>query len=150
MGPKSGHSISERKILKEESSKIEFNGSCNLSRRGLHQLRSSNGMWQVGPIHRRYLSQEPETFLSDSRSSHNSFPPSSRARKRTDSSVQTINLGGSSSIIFLVLALLCVLGFILFTQKALVGAISLRNLESNEFKGAVAAAEPSVKCFGEE
>jgi len=42
------------------------------------------------------------------------------------------------------------LGFILFTQKALVGAISLRNLESNEFKGAVAAAEPSVKCFGEE
>jgi len=145
MDPKSGHSISERKILKEESSKTRFNGSRNPS----GSSPRGRGL-QVAPIHRRYLPQEPETFLSDSRSSHNIFPPSSRTRKRTDTSIQTINLGGSSSIIFLVLALLCVLGFILFTQKALVGAISVRNSESNQVKRAVVTATQSIEYFGEE
>jgi len=137
--------------LKEESSKTNLNGSRNLSRKeSPDESGSPNGTWQVAPIHRRYLPQEPETFLSDARSSHNIFPPSSRTRKRTDTSIQTINLGGSSSIIFLVLALLCVLGFILFTQKALVGAISMRNSESNQVKRVVATATTAIEYFGEE
>jgi hypothetical protein len=61
-----------------------------------------------------------------------------------------IHLGGSSSILFLVLTFLCVLGFILFTQKALVGARNMRDSESNEVKRVVASATPAVEYFGDE
>jgi len=46
--------------------------------------------------------------------------------------------------------LICVLGFILFTQKALVGAISMRNWESNEVKRVVTNATLGLEYFGEE
>jgi len=42
------------------------------------------------------------------------------------------------------------LGFILFTQKALVGARNMRDSESNEVKRVVATATPAVEYFGEE
>jgi len=100
-------------------------------------------------LNKKYLPQDSEDYLFASRTNCNIFPPSSRTRKRNEASIQTLHLGGSSSIIFLVLALLCVLGFILFTQKANAGAINMRDSESNELKRVVAAAKPGVKCFGE-
>jgi len=42
------------------------------------------------------------------------------------------------------------LGFILFTQKALVGAISMRNWESNEVQRVVPIAIVALEYFGEE
>ncbi|MQY53157.1 MAG: hypothetical protein GH154_01980 [Firmicutes bacterium] len=101
-------------------------------------------------LNRRYLPQDLEGYLSGPRTHHNIFPPSSRTRKRLETASQTLHLGGSSSILFLVLTLLCVLGFILFTQKALVGAINMRDSESNEVKRVVATATPAVEYFGEE
>ncbi len=101
-------------------------------------------------LNRRYLPQDLEDYFSHPRAHRNISPPSSRTRKIRETSTQTIHLGGSSSIIFLVLTLLCVLGFILFTQKALVGAINMRDSESNEVKRVVATATPALEYFGEE
>ena len=123
MDPNSGHSI-RGKFLKEGNPKPQLN--------------------------RNYLPQDLEGYLSGPRAHCSIFPPYSRTRKRRESSIQTIHLGGSSSIIFLVLTLLCVLGFILFTQKALVGAKNMRDSESNEVKRVVANARPVVEYFGEE
>jgi len=124
--PNSGHSIRERNILREGNPKTRLN--------------------------RRYLPQDPEDYLFTPRAHRNIFPPSSRTRKRRETTSQMIHLGGSgsSSIIFLVLTFLCVLGFILFTQKALVGAINMRDSESNEVKRVVASSRPAVEYFGEE
>ena len=124
MDPNSGHYIRERNILKERSPKPQLN--------------------------RRYLPQDLEGYLSGPRTYRNIFPPSSRTRKKLETASQTIHLGGSSSIIFLVLTLLCVLGFILFTQKALVGAINMRDSESNEVKRVVASETSALEYFGEE
>ncbi len=123
MDPNSGRYIREKNILKEGNPKPQLN--------------------------RNYLPQDLEGCLSNSRTHRNIYPPSSRTRKRRESSIQTIHLGGSSSILFLVLTFLCVLGFILFTQKALVGAINMRDLESNEVERVVATARPAVEYFGE-
>lgn len=124
MDPNSGRYIREKNILKEGNPKPQWN--------------------------RRYLPQDLEEYLSNSRAHHNIFPPSSRTRKRLEPASQTIHLGGSSSILFLVLTFLCVLGFILFTQKALVGAINMKDSERNEVKRVVANATPAVEYFGEE
>ncbi len=124
MDPNSGHYIREKNILKEENPKPQWN--------------------------RRYLPQDLEECFSNSLAHRNIFPPLSRTRKRRESSIQTIHLGGSSSIVFLVLTLLCVLGFILFTQKALVGAINMRDLESNGVNRVIATAPPALEYFGEE
>jgi hypothetical protein len=101
-------------------------------------------------LNRRYLPQDLKGCFSNHRVHTNIFPPSSRTRKIRETSIQTIHLGGSSSILFLVLTLLCVLGFILFTQKALVGAINLRDSESSEINRVGASATPAIECFGEE
>ena len=101
-------------------------------------------------LNRRYLPQALEGYLSDPRAHSNIFPPSSRTRKIRETSTQTIHLGGSSSIIFLVIALLCFLGLIFFAQKANAGAINMRNSESNEVKTVVANATSALEYFGEE
>ncbi|MEE9316591.1 MAG: hypothetical protein V3U97_05720 [bacterium] len=106
---------------------------------------SSKTQWN-----RRYLPQDLEEYLSNSRAHHNIFPPYNRTRKRLEPASQTIHLGGSSSIIFLVLALLCFLGLIFFTQKVTAGTISMMDPESNEVERVVASATPAVECFGEE
>ncbi len=124
MDPNSGRYIREKNILKEGNPKPQLN--------------------------RNYLSQDREEYLSNSRAHSNIFPPSSRMRKRRETSTQTIHLGGSSSILFLVLTFLCVLGFILFTQKALVGAINTKDSEINEVQRVVASATSAVEYFGEE
>jgi len=99
---------------------------------------------------RRYLPQDLEGYLSGPQAHHNIYPPYNRTRKRRETTSQILHLGGSSSILFLVLTFLCVLGFILFTQKALVGAINMRDLESNKVERVVASARPSLEYFGEE
>ena len=76
-------------------------------------------------LNRRYLPQDLEDYFSEPRAHRNIFPPSSRTRKIREASTQTIHLGGSSSIIFLVIALLCFLGLIFFTQKANAGVITI-------------------------
>jgi len=121
--------------LKEASPKTQLGGSRNL---------------QVAQGDRRYLPQALEGYLSDPRAHSNIFPPSSRTRKRLEPASQTIHIGGSSSIIFLVLALLCFLGLIFFTQKVTAGTISMMDPESNEVKRVVASATPAVEYFGEE
>ncbi len=121
--PNSGHYIREKNILKEGSPRPQLN--------------------------RRYLPQDLERYFSNSRIHSNIFPPFNRTRKIKETLTQTIYLGGSSSILFLVLTLICVLGFILFTQKALVGAISMSDSESNQIKRVVANATPALEYFGE-
>jgi hypothetical protein len=121
--------------LKEGNPKPQLNGSRNL---------------QVAQGDRRYLPQDLEGYLSGPRAHHNIFPPYNRTRKRKETTSQILHLGGSSSILFLVLTFLCVLGFILFTQKALVGAINMRDSESNGVERVVATATPAVEYFGEE
>ena len=101
-------------------------------------------------LNRRYLPQDLEDYFSDPRIHSNIFSPFNRTRKIRETLTQTIHLGGSSSILFLVLTLICVLGFILFTQKALVGAISMRNWESNEVKRVVTNAKSALEYFGDE
>jgi len=81
---------------------------------------SSKTQWN-----RRYLPQDLEGYLSGPRAHRSIFPPSSRTRKRLETSSQMIHLGGSSSIFFLVIALLCFLGLIFFAQKANAGAITI-------------------------
>ena len=63
-------------------------------------------MWQVARGDRRYLPQDPEGYLSNSRAHHNIFPPSSRTRKRLEGSIQSIHLATPSGIIFLLLFLI--------------------------------------------
>jgi len=101
-------------------------------------------------LNRRYLPQDLEDYFSHPLAHRNIFPPSSRTRKMRETSSQTIHLGGSSSILFLVLTLLCVLGFILFTQKALVGAINTKDSEISKVAGVVASATSALEYFGEE
>ncbi len=55
---------------------------------------------------RRYLPQDPEDYLSNSRANRNIYPPSSRTRKRREETIQTIHLGTTSGIIFLLLLLI--------------------------------------------
>ena len=131
----SGRYIREKNILKEGSPKTQLNSSRNL---------------RVAQGDRRYLPQDLEGYLSNSRAHRNIFPPSSRTRRKMETTSQMIHLGGSSSILFLVLTLLCVLGFILFTQKTLVGARNMRDSERNEVKRVVANSKPAVEYFGEE
>lgn len=143
--PNSGRYIRE-KFLKEGNPKSQLNSSCNPQVVSVHGSRNL----QVAQGDRRYLPQDREGNLSNSRAHSNIFPPYNRTRKRREASTQTIHLGGSSSILFLVLTLLCVLGFILFTQKALVGARNMRDLEKNEVKREIATARAALEYFGEE
>jgi len=55
---------------------------------------------------RRYLPQDPEDYLSTPRANRNIFPPYSRTRKRLEGTIQTIHLGTTSGIIFLLLLLI--------------------------------------------
>lgn len=133
--PNSGRYIREKNILKEASPKTQLGGSRNL---------------QVAQGDRRYLPQDLAEYLYNSPARRNISPPSSRTRKLKETSTQTIHLGGSSSILFLVLTLLCVLGFILFTQKALVGAINTKDSEISKVARVVASATSALEYFGEE
>jgi len=76
-------------------------------------------------LNRRYLPQDHERYLSNSRFHRHIFPPSSRTRKRLETANQMIHLGKSSSVLLLVIALLCFLGLIFFAQKANAGAITI-------------------------
>lgn len=63
--------------------------------------RSSPSQWN-----RRYLPQDPEEYLSNSQVNRNIYPPYSRTRKRREETIQTIHLGTTSGIIFLLLLLI--------------------------------------------
>ncbi|MBA7511667.1 hypothetical protein ES705_03663 [subsurface metagenome] len=77
--------------MKEGNPKPQLNGSRNL---------------QVAPVHRRYLPQDLEGYLSGPRAHHNIFPPYNRTRKRLEGSIQSIHLATPSGIIFLLLLLI--------------------------------------------
>jgi len=55
---------------------------------------------------RRYLPQDLEGYLSNSRAHRNIYPLSSRTRKRLEGTTQTIHLATTSGIIFLLLLLI--------------------------------------------
>jgi len=57
-------------------------------------------------LNRRYLPQDLEGYLSGPRAHHNIFPPYNRTRKRLEGTIQTIHLGTTSGIIFLLLLLI--------------------------------------------
>ncbi len=107
--------------MKEGSPKTQLNGSRNLSRKGPRHTRSPNpardpakggvltgrgGTWQVAQGDRRYLPQDLEGYLSNSRAHRNIYPPSSRTRKRLEGRTQSIHLATPSGIIFLLLFLI--------------------------------------------
>jgi len=78
--PKSGPYTKERNILKEGCPKPQLN--------------------------RRYLPQDLEHCYSDPLTDRHIFPPSNRTRKRLEGSIQTIHLGTTAGIIFLLLFLI--------------------------------------------
>lgn len=77
--------------MKEGNPKPQLNGSRNL---------------QVAQGDRRYLSSDLEGNLSNPRTHRNIYPPYNRTRKRLEGSTQTIHLGTTSGIIFLLLLLI--------------------------------------------